>query len=114
MGLGKRRNELKKTGSETRKVLEHYNKTFLDNNMYMCMAIGIVFYSLWCIDINSSINGIINVIYTVPFVMIICMKYSLNIEGDSSGDPVDVILGDKILLALAFIYALTMFAIIYF
>lgn len=108
MALGKRRNELTKIGNETRKVLEYYNKSFLDNNMYMCMALGIVFYSLWCIDINT------NLIWTVPFVMVICMKYSLNIERDSLGDPVDVILSDKILLLLAVMYAITMFVAIYF
>lgn len=113
MGLGKRRNELKRMGKEARKVLKHYNEAFLDNNMYMCMAIGIVFYSLWCIDINTNVNSIFNVIYTVPFVIIICMKYSLNIEGDSSGDPVDVILEDKILLLLALIYAITLLITIY-
>ena len=113
MGLGKRRNELKKNGSETRDVLKNYNQTFLDNNMYASMTIGIVFYSLWCIDINSSINAFINVGYTVPLVLIICMKYNLAIEGDSSGDPVDVVLHNKVLLALAVIYAAIMFAIIY-
>lgn len=108
MALGKRRNELTKIGNETRRVLEYYNKSFLDNNMYTCMALGIVFYSLWCIDINT------NLIWTVPFVMVICMKYSLNIERDSLGDPVDVILSDKILLLLASMYAITMFVAIYF
>ena len=42
------------------------------------------------------------------------MKYSLNVEGDSLGDPVDVILGDKVLLVLALIYAIIMFIAIYF
>ena len=113
MGLGKRRNELKKMGNGGRKVLEYYNQSFLDNNMYMCVALRIVFYSLWCIDINTTINSIINIVWTVPLVIIICMKYSLNIEGNSSGDPVDVILNDKVLIILALIYAAIMFATIY-
>ena len=45
--------------------------------------------------------------------MIICMRYSLNIEGDSLGDPVDVILGDKLLIALAGIYSVVMFMALY-
>lgn len=113
MGLGKRRNEFKKMGNEGRKVLQYYNKSFLDSNMYMCMAIGIVFYSLWCIDINTAIKGVVNIIWTVPLVMIICMKYSLNVEGDTLGDPVDVILSDKVLIVLAFLYAIIMFIAIY-
>ena len=114
MGLGKRRNELKRSGSKSRKVLKHYNKAFLDNNMYTCMTIGIVFYSLWCIDINENLNTIFNIIYTVPLVLIICMKYSLDVEGETSGDPVDIILNDKILILLAIIYVAIMFTIIYF
>ena len=113
MGLGKRRNEFKKNGSKSRKVLEQYSETFLDNNMYVCMTIGIVFYSLWCIDVQNILKSFINVIYTIPLVIIICMKYSLNVEGDSSGDPADVILGDKVLLTLALVYAIIMFMIIY-
>lgn len=113
MGLGKRRNEYKKMGTNGRKVLEFYNESFLNNNMYMCMALGIVFYSLWCIDVNKASTGIFNIIWTVPIVLIICMKYSLNIENESHGDPVDVILGDKILLLLGVIYTILMFLWIY-
>lgn len=113
MGLGKRRNEFEKMGSNGRKVLAYYNKSFLHNNMYMCMALGIVFYSLWCIDVNTTISGAFNIIWTVPFVIIICMKYTLNIERDSYGDPVDVILSDWVLLIMGLVYALTMFLGIY-
>ena len=113
MGLGKRRNEYKKMGKNGRRVLKYYNESFLNSNMYMCVSLGIVFYSLWCIDISSKFNSFINIIWTVPLVMVICMKYSLNIEGDSLGDPVDVLLNDKMLLAMSVIYAIIMFTIIY-
>lgn len=113
MGLGKRRNEFRKMGKDGREVLKYYNETFLTSNLYMCMALGIVFYSLWCVDVNASALGRINIIWTVPLVMIICMRYSLNIEGDSLGDPVDVILGDKLLIALAGIYSVVMFMALY-
>lgn len=113
MGLGKRRNEYKKLGKDGREVLKYYNESFLSNNLYMCMALGIVFYSLWCMDIGAVSNSLINIIWTVPLVLIICMKYSLDIEGDSLGDPVDVILSDKLLLGLALIYGLIMFIALY-
>ena len=113
LGLGKRRNESKKLGSKSRKVLEYYNESFLTNNMYMFMGLGIVFYSLWCMDINNSINGNFNVIWTIPLVFMICLRYSLVIEGNSLGDPVDVILGDKVLIILALIYIGLMYVSIY-
>lgn len=114
MALGKRRNELVRNGKQSRKVLEYYNKDFLNNNMYMCVSLGIVFYSLWCLDIDKAGGNIINMIWTVPLVIIICMKYSLNIESNSLGDPVDVILKDKALLLLGIIYVILMIFIIYF
>jgi len=113
MGLGKRRNEYRKLGKDGRKVLKYYNDSFLTNNLYMCMTLGIIFYSLWCMDMGTVTSSLINLIWTVPLVLIICMKYSLDIEGDSLGDPVDVILGDKLLLSLVFIYGIIMFVALY-
>lgn len=116
MGLGKRRNELTSQGSKSRKVLKYYNHQFLDKNMYMCLALTIVFYSLWCVDpttIAKYTSGKL-LLVTIPLVMIICMKYSLNIEGEESdGDPVSVLLKDKFLIALVLIYIAALFFIIY-
>ena len=99
MGMGKRRNELNNisTNLKTREVLKYYNKDFLDKNMYMCLNLAIVFYSLWCLDIGEKLN--FNIIYTIPIVIVISMKYSLNIEKeDSTGDPIELILKDKVLI----------------
>jgi 4-hydroxybenzoate polyprenyltransferase len=116
LGLGKRRNELDTEGSKTRKVLKYYNHDFLDKNMYMCLGLTIVFYSLWCVDsttIQKYSNSLINIVWTVPLVMLICMKYSLNVEGDSDGDPVSVLLKDKILIGMVLLYAIILLCIIY-
>ena len=111
LGLGKRRNELiaqEKTGNTTRSVLKYYNKEFLDKNMYMCLSMTIIFYSLWCQDLNSDY-----IMWTIPIVLLICMKYSLNIESNSSGDPVEVLLKDKILMLLVGIYAIAILLTLY-
>ena len=114
LGLGKRRNELKTEGSKSRKVLKYYNHDFLDKNMYMCLGLTIVFYSLWCVD-PTTIERYPqnNLVWTVPLVMIICMKYSLNVEGESDGDPVSVLLKDKVLIALTLLYIIIVLLIIY-
>lgn len=116
LSLGKRRNELKKSkisGTNVREVLKFYNKDFLDKNMYLCLTLTIAFYSLWCVDpVNIEKFGTNWLVFTVPLVMIICMKYSLNIEGDSYGDPVEVLLSDKTLIILVLIYVLAMIGII--
>ena len=115
LGLGKRRNELSKQSSNTRKVLQFYNLGFLDKNMYMCLALTITFYSLWSVDpITIERLSSTNLVWTVPLVILICMKYSLNIEGNSEGDPIDVVLGDKMLIGLLGIFAIITVGIIYF
>ncbi len=115
MGLGKRRNEIKREDSDTRKVLKLYVSSFLDKNMYMYLGIAIVFYSLWCVDLNTIERiGSDKLIWTVPVVIAICLKYSLNIEGDSDGDPIEVIFRDKILMLLCLAYALILFGLLYF
>lgn len=113
LGLGKRRNEMSRQGSETRKVLQFYNYNFLDKNMYLANALTIVFYSLWCVDTSTVARFSNKLIWTVPLVMLISMKYSLNIEGNSDGDPVDVVLGDKLLMGLAIIYMIAILVLTY-
>ncbi len=109
LSLGKRRNEIEKNGTQSRKVLQYYSKEFLDKNMYMCLALTIVFYALWCVSPMSMEKfNTQYLIWTVPLVMIICMKYSLTVEGDSHGDPVEVLLSDKLLMALVLLYVLVM------
>lgn len=113
LSLGKRRNEMQKMqdsdNNQTREVLKYYSKNFLDKNMYMCLALTIVFYAMWCVDpINIEKFQTNYLIFTIPLLMIICMKYSANIEGDSLGDPVEVVLSDKILIALILIYIIIM------
>lgn len=113
--LGKRRNELKQlAGGETRKVLEAYPVSFLEKSMSMCLTLANVFYALWSLDKNTAAAYSSDyLVFTVPIVLLITMKYSMNIEGDSDGDPVEVLLHDKILLVLCLIYLALMFAILY-
>ncbi|MEG0660358.1 MAG: UbiA prenyltransferase family protein [Anaerorhabdus sp.] len=114
LALGKRRNEIKKQ-KDTRSVLQFYNFEFLDKNMYISMACSIVFYSLWCVDVDTISRYQTNaLVWTVPIVMLIAMKYSLITEGTSDGDPVEVILGDKTLILMILVYVAVLFGIIYF
>lgn len=114
LGLGKRRNEIIKVGASSRKVLTSYNKNFLDKNMYSCLTLSIFSYSMWCID-PITVNRINNefLIWTIPVVMIIFMLYSLEIEKDSLGDPVEVVLKSKALITMVGLYGIVMFLILY-
>ena len=114
LGFGKRRNEIIKNGQKSRKVLSLYTKEFLDKNMYVALALAIVSYTLWCVD-PTTVSRIGNdyLFWTIPLLMVILQLYSLNIEGNSHGDPIEVILGDKKLLITAIIYVLVMGGILY-
>ena len=113
--LGKRRNELKHVrNGETRQVLKSYPINFLDKNMGMCLTLANVFYALWSMDEKTrSFYDSDYLIFTAPIVLLITMKYSLDIEGESDGDPVEVLLHDKILLGLCVLYLAVMFLILY-
>lgn len=114
LGFGKRRNEIIKNGEKSRKVLKLYNKEFLDKNMYVMLGLAVVSYTLWCVDpVTIARVGNDYLFWTIPLLIIILLLYSLNIEGNSHGDPIEVILADKKLLATGVIYILVMGGIIY-
>lgn len=117
LGLGKRRNEIKKAGitGGTRKVLAYYTYEFLDKFMYLCLTLAVAFYALWSADKDIIANYQTDkLIWTVPFVIVLLMKYSADIESNSYGDPVDVITHDRVLVILSAVFCLSLLALIYF
>ena len=117
MVIGKRRNELLDKNLENTRPLKHkYPQGFLESSIYVFMALSIIFYALWAIDPNIT-NLYANYIYllysTIFVVFAIFLRYIFVIKGDSSGDPVDVILHDIPLLLLSALYAFIMFICIY-
>lgn len=110
LALGKRRNELLRNGYHARSVLNHYNPAFLDKLMYVMLSLFIVFYSLWSVSIMESSKGLI---WSIPFVIVIVMRYSLILESNSFGDPADVIFSDRILIFLSLAYSFTLILMIY-
>ncbi len=117
LGLGKRRNELLKrikSGDEIDGVLQFYTPAFLDKNMYMCLTLAIAFYALWAIAPIPAMPDPANArVWSVPVVLLICMRYSLLIERESYADPVDVLFSDRALQGLVAFYGLFMLLIMY-
>ena len=117
LGLGKRRNELVKLppgGGSTSKVLQYYSYELLDKFMYLSLTLAVTFYALWSADSAvASKYGTDKLVWTVPLLIIILMKYSADIESSSYGDPVDVILHDKVLLLLGALFGLVIVGLIY-
>jgi decaprenyl-phosphate phosphoribosyltransferase len=114
LAIGKRKGELNKSSEYSRIVLKQYTDKFLDSFLYVFLTMTLIFYSLWSSAINESsflASGLI--IWTVPIVIVIVMRYSFIIEGDSMGDPAEVLFSDLLLIALVLIYITMMFIIIY-
>jgi len=109
MAFGKRRGELHSYASgETRDVLEVYEIHFLDGIVFMCAGLSIMFYSLWSISQES------NLVYTVPFVLFIVIRYLyLVFTGRSDADPTTLILSDKTLWVSCGICGIVMLAMLY-
>lgn len=110
LALGKRRNELNRNGNQSRDVLEHYNAEFLDKMMYVMLTLFIVFYSLWTVSIVESSHLLI---WSIPLVILVVMKYSLIIENNSYGDPADVLFSDPVLIGLVLVYGAFMISVLY-
>ena len=102
LGLGKRKKEFI-NNFESRKVLKEYNAEFLDKMQYLCLSLMLVFYSLWCIEQKTKL-----LIYTIPLIMIIFMRYCLIVEKSDEGDPTTILYSDKSLLILGIIYGIIM------
>lgn len=113
--LGKRRNEWMRTkDGTTRKVLTAYPVGFLDKGMWMCLTLAIVFYTFWSTDAQTiAAYHTDRLIFTVPIVLLITFRYSINLEGASDGDPVEVLLHDWVLLGLCLLLLAVLFAILY-
>lgn len=111
MALGKRRNELRNMeGDKTRSVLKKYNYVFLDKCMYVTLTMALVFYSLWVI---LEYSGTL-MILTIPILIFICLLYSLIVEGNSQGDPVEVILSSPVIVLLSVVWGALTGVCLYF
>lgn len=114
LAFGKRRNEMRTENGDTRPVLKSYSYEFLDKSMTMCLTLAIAFYALWSIDADTVLHHVNpHAIWTVPLVMAMVFRYSMDVEKTSSGDPMEMIAKDKILWVLGAVYAALMYWIIY-
>lgn len=110
MGTGKRRSErIGESGETTRKVLQFYSPYYLDKIMQMSLILAITFYSLW----SSSMAVSSYMIWTVPLVLAIVMRYEMLAERDAYGDPTDLIFADRPIQILVAVYGMIGLGMLY-
>ena len=116
LGFGKRRGELIMYGISGRKSLMRYSANFLEKGMYTSLTVAIIFYSLMCADTNTIVaKSGADLLWSVPFVVLICFRYMMLVEGtENDGDPVSVLLSDRVLILLCIVFLTVLFILLYF
>jgi decaprenyl-phosphate phosphoribosyltransferase len=115
MVAGKRYAEVKlamETGAKIRKSLKAYSPSYLRFVWAIAAAITIMSYALWAYDIRELEQSRWGLISIIPMVIAI-LRYAVDIDKGVAGEPEEVVLKDKILMALGVILAGFLFLAFY-
>ena len=118
LGFGKRRAELTQVastnGNSTRKVLEGYNLSLLDQLITIVSSTTVLAYSLYTFSaVNLPSNH--TMMLTIPFVLYGIFRYLYLIQvKNEGGEPEEMLLTDRPLQIVIFLFGLTVLAIFYF
>lgn len=110
LGISKRYNEIIKTGNKTRSVLKKYNVEYLKSIMNMFLVLIIVFYTEWCSNAYPEHRDLS--LASVPMLIILIISYIYVAEKDKYGDPADVIMKNKPLMLIGFLFIMYLMVII--
>ncbi len=103
MVTGKRHAELVELGDRAvghRRSLEMYSRSFLGYVRAVASSVTILAYCLWAFEKSSGVGSPVWFqLSIVPFVLAI-MRYALLLEQGGGGAPEDLVLSDRVLLAL--------------
>ena len=102
LGAGKRlaeKKSLRTNASAHRSVLSQYRTGFLESIMFMTGGTVLVTYSIYVI-------GRPFLIYTVPLCCLGLLRYLHRIWCGQSGDPMEILINDRIMLIISFCWLL--------
>jgi 4-hydroxybenzoate polyprenyltransferase len=116
MGIGKRRAELLKAqGDEnrTRKVLQNYTLSYLDNLLMIVITITIMTYSLYTFAAPNLPESQITML-TIPFVIFGVFRYLYLLQVEGHGEaPEEIVLRDLPFIVNILIWGISILAIFY-
>ncbi|MCD0451136.1 decaprenyl-phosphate phosphoribosyltransferase [Actinocorallia sp. API 0066] len=111
----KRASELAKLGEDakhTRKLLSEYSESYLRFVWQGAAALMMLSYCLWALEPDGSTLGQLRMLSIVPMTLAV-LRYALIVDRGEGGAPEDVLLGDRVMLALggawAVIYGTSVF-----
>ena len=104
LGFGKRLGEIRSNGTAARKSLEKYNEQFLESCLDVFGTTALVFYSLWASSSEIIANSGHYMLWSVPLVILLYLRYRYLLEHNSCDDTVEIIFGDKPVIFMALLY----------
>ena len=118
LGLSKRRHELTLLAdgaSGHRRILEEYDPYLLDQMIAVVAASTLVAYIIYCLSSETTERfGTHWLVLTVPFPIYGIFRYLYIVHRkDGGGNPSEMLLNDRPLLACVALWSLTVVAIIY-
>jgi len=118
LGLSKRRHELTLLADEAsghRRILEEYDPYLLDQMIAVVAASTLVAYIIYCLSSETTERfGTHWLVLTVPFPIYGIFRYLYIVHRrDGGGNPSEMLLNDRPLLACVALWSLTVVAIIY-
>ncbi len=116
MVAGKRYAEMmlaERTGAKIRKSLESYSASYLRFVWGLSATVLITTYSLWAFEIREAENNPIwSAVSIVPFVVAV-LRYAVDVDNGSGGEPEEIALGDRVLQVLALLWIATLTVAVY-
>nr|WP_243769621.1 decaprenyl-phosphate phosphoribosyltransferase [Amycolatopsis acidicola] len=111
MVAGKRYAEImlfERTGAKIRSSLKKYSASYLRFVWATAAAILIMSYSLWAFTLREGSHGSIwPMISMVPFIVAV-LRYAVDVDGGTAGEPEEIVLKDRILQVLGLLWVVTL------
>lgn len=106
MIAGKRYSEIRSVGADagTRRSLVRYSESYLRFVWSLAAAVTVTAYSLWAFDIRAERPGVPwEALSIAPFVLGM-LRYAVDIDAGTAGEPEDIVLADRVLQVIAAIW----------
>jgi decaprenyl-phosphate phosphoribosyltransferase len=115
MAAGKRyaeKNLIQDAKVVTRPVLASYTATYLRFVWTLSAGVLVTTYSLWAFTMRQSSSNEWSVVSIIPFVIAL-LKYSVDVDSGAAGEPEEIVLHDRMLLAFGAIWAACLVSSVY-
>lgn len=97
---------------QIRPVLARYSATYLRFVWTLSAAVVVTTYSLWAFTMREATSNEWEVVSIVPFVVAL-LRYAVDVDSGAAGEPEDVLVHDRLLLATGAVWAVCMIGSVY-